>query len=69
MSDNLIEGTKNVVLVHGGFVDGAGWEGVYNILKKDGYNVALFKTRRSRSRAMSPSPSRLLMLRTARLFW
>ena len=30
--------TPTVVLVHGGFVDGAGWEGVYNILKKDGYN-------------------------------
>ena len=30
---------KNVVLVHGGFVDGAGWEGVYQILKKKGYNV------------------------------
>jgi len=32
---------KNVVLVHGGFVDGAGWEGVYKILKKDGYNVSI----------------------------
>lgn len=30
-----------VVLVHGGFVDGAGWEGVYNLLKKDGYDVAI----------------------------
>jgi pimeloyl-ACP methyl ester carboxylesterase len=30
-----------IVLVHGGFVDGAGWEGVYNILKKDGYNVSI----------------------------
>jgi pimeloyl-ACP methyl ester carboxylesterase len=30
-----------IVLVHGGFVDGSGWEGVYNILKKDGYNVAI----------------------------
>ncbi len=30
-----------VVLVHGGFVDGAGWEGVYKILKKDGYNVSI----------------------------
>jgi hypothetical protein len=29
----------NVVLVHGGFVDGSGWQGVYSILKKDGYNV------------------------------
>ena len=33
--------TKNVVLVHGGFVDGAGWEGVYRILKKNGYNVSI----------------------------
>ena len=33
--------TKNVVLVHGGFVDGSGWEGVYNILKRDGYNVSV----------------------------
>ena len=30
-----------VVLVHGGFVDGSGWEGVYKILKKDGYNVSI----------------------------
>ena len=32
---------KNIVLVHGGFVDGSGWEGVYKILKKDGYSVAI----------------------------
>src|SRR6266436_3424843 len=32
---------KTVVLVHGGFVDGSGWEGVYNILRKDGYTVAI----------------------------
>src|SRR5712691_4572512 len=31
----------NVVLVHGGFVDGSGWEGVYKILRKDGYTVAI----------------------------
>jgi len=30
-----------VVLVHGAFVDGSGWESVYNILKKDGYNVSV----------------------------
>lgn len=34
-------GAKNVVLVHGGFVDGSGWQGVYDILKKDGYNVTI----------------------------
>src|SRR5271167_3005010 len=31
--------SKAIVLVHGGFVDGSGWAGVYNILKKKGYNV------------------------------
>jgi pimeloyl-ACP methyl ester carboxylesterase len=31
----------SIVLVHGGFVDGAGWEGVYNSLNKDGYNVSV----------------------------
>ena len=39
----VMSGTNalNVVLVHGGFVDGAGWDGVYRILRKDGYNVAI----------------------------
>jgi pimeloyl-ACP methyl ester carboxylesterase len=32
---------KTVVLVHGGFVDGAGWEGVYRILKREGYEVSI----------------------------
>jgi pimeloyl-ACP methyl ester carboxylesterase len=32
---------NNIVLVHGGFVDGSGWESVYQILKKDGYNVSI----------------------------
>src|SRR5437879_8786675 len=32
---------NNVVLVHGGFVDGAGWRGVYDILKKAGFNVSV----------------------------
>jgi pimeloyl-ACP methyl ester carboxylesterase len=34
-------GLKNVVLVHGGFVDGSGWQRVYNLLTKDGYNVSI----------------------------
>jgi pimeloyl-ACP methyl ester carboxylesterase len=37
----VIEGTKNIVLVHGGFVDGSGWEGVHRILKMQGYNVSV----------------------------
>src|SRR5213595_2986573 len=33
--------TPAVVLVHGGFVDGSGWEDVYKILRKDGYRVSI----------------------------
>lgn len=33
--------TRNVVLVHGGFVDGSGWQGVYSKLTRDGYNVRI----------------------------
>jgi pimeloyl-ACP methyl ester carboxylesterase len=32
---------SNVVLVHGGFVDGSGWQGVYNILANRGYRVSV----------------------------
>ena len=32
---------KNVVLVHGGFVDGSGWRGVYDLLTADGFNVSV----------------------------
>ncbi|MER5795729.1 alpha/beta hydrolase [Streptomyces sp. NPDC001980] len=32
---------RNVVLVHGGFVDGSGWQGVYDALKGDGYHVTI----------------------------
>src|SRR5262245_56527200 len=31
----------SIVLVHGGFVDGSGWEDVYKVLKKDGYEVSI----------------------------
>src|SRR5258705_8066581 len=44
--ENIMSGTsdstvKTIVLVHGGFVDGSGWEAVYKILKQDGYNVSI----------------------------
>jgi len=32
---------RNVALVHGGFVDGSGWEGVYRLLKQEGFNVSV----------------------------
>ena len=34
-------GIKNVVLVHGAFADGSGWEAVAKILEKDGYTVSI----------------------------
>ena len=37
----MSQGVKNIILVHGGFVDGSGWQGVYELLKKDGYNVTI----------------------------
>jgi len=40
-SDTAKNPKPSVVLVHGGFVDGSGWEDVYKILKKDGYNVSI----------------------------
>jgi pimeloyl-ACP methyl ester carboxylesterase len=41
MSTNANTTRGAIVLVHGGFVDGSGWEGVYQILKKDGYRVSI----------------------------
>jgi pimeloyl-ACP methyl ester carboxylesterase len=32
---------KNIVLVHGGFVDGSGWQKVYKLLRQDGFNVSI----------------------------
>ena len=32
---------NNVVLVHGGFVDGSGWEGVHRLLRQEGFNVSV----------------------------
>src|SRR5688500_6036443 len=35
------EALPSIVLVHGGFVDGSGWQGVYTALKKHGYSVTI----------------------------
>ena len=37
----MAENIGNVVLVHGGFVDGSGWRGVYDVLKQDGFNISI----------------------------
>ena len=35
------DAVRNVVLVHGGFVDGSGWQGVYESLTRDGFRVSI----------------------------
>ena len=32
---------KNIVIVHGAFADGSGWDAVYRVLTKDGYKVTI----------------------------
>jgi pimeloyl-ACP methyl ester carboxylesterase len=39
--EGTANGVKNVILVHGGFVDGSGWQGVYGELKRRGYRVTV----------------------------
>jgi pimeloyl-ACP methyl ester carboxylesterase len=41
MSETPDSAARNVVLVHGGFVDGSGWEGVYSALRRDGFVVSV----------------------------
>jgi pimeloyl-ACP methyl ester carboxylesterase len=41
MATNANTALGTIVLVHGGFVDGSGWEGAYRILKRDGYRVSI----------------------------
>jgi pimeloyl-ACP methyl ester carboxylesterase len=41
MTTNANTALAALALVHGGFVDGSGWEDVYRILKKDGYRVSI----------------------------
>lgn len=40
-NSNETLGVTNIVLVHGGFVDGSGWEGVFHALSKQGYRVTI----------------------------
>src|SRR3954447_1903934 len=41
MGRSSMTDVQNVVLVHGGFVDGSGWRGVYDQLTADGFNVSV----------------------------
>jgi hypothetical protein len=41
MSQQTDGAVRNIVLVHGGFVDGSGWEPVYRGLRKQGFTVSI----------------------------
>jgi len=41
MKENQRSARMRIVLVHGGFVDGSGWQGVYEVLRQDGYDVTI----------------------------
>ena len=62
---NQEQKVRNVVLVHGGFVDGSGWEGVYSTLKKSGYAVTVVQEATA-SPTTSPPLSAQLLSRTVR---
>ena len=40
-SNRIQAQVKNIVIVHGAFADGSGWQKVYTILKARGYNVSI----------------------------
>ena len=56
---------STIVLVHGGIVDGSGWEGLYRILKNDGYEVSIvpaaqrFMSKRAGATAGKPCDLRI----------
>jgi hypothetical protein len=47
MNGSVDSTVNTIVLVHGGFVDGSGWEEVYKLLKKDGYTVSAVGKKRA----------------------
>ena len=66
---SAVERVKNIVLVHGGFVDGSGWQGVYDLLKKDGYDVSIVQNPTTSLVDDVAVTKRTLAARTGRRFW
>lgn len=56
---------KDIVLVHGAWVDGSGWKPVYTILTRDGYNVKMVQVPETSFRADVAATKRVLNLQTA----
>jgi len=69
MNESSQTRVQSVVLVHGGFVDGSGWQGVYYLLKKNGYTVSIVQNPTLSLATTSRSPSAHRPRRTARRSW
>ena len=48
------QNVKDVVIVHGAFADGSGWQSVYRILTRQGYSVTVVQDAPSLSMMMWP---------------
>jgi hypothetical protein len=59
----------NVVLVHGGFVDGSGWQAVYSLLKKDGYNVSIVQNPTLSLEGDAQATRQIIDAQMGRSFW
>jgi len=61
---------KSIVLVHGAFVDGSGWQGVHSILKRDGFDVTIVQNPTASldedvaatTRAIAAAPGRVILV-------
>ena len=60
---------KNVVLVHGGVVDGSGWRGVYELLTADGFNVSVVRNQTLSLEGDVEATRNVLDSQTARRSW
>jgi pimeloyl-ACP methyl ester carboxylesterase len=60
----LADPIKNIVLVHGAWVDGSGWKPVYRILTKDGYNVSMVQVPETSFQDDVTATKRILELQT-----
>lgn len=63
------EPVKNIVLVHGAFADGSGWQAVTKILDKAGYHVSIVQEPQTRLPMTSPRRAAFWASRRGNLCW
>jgi hypothetical protein len=66
---NASSTTANIVLVHGGFVDGSGWRPLYDLLTADGYHVAVVQNPTLSLQGDADAARLVIGARTARSCW